>query len=139
MKKYLALTLAIALLFSLIGCQSPTEEVAREISCYDLADVYSRYGFEVYHGEHNKEGASSICDVICRSANDTLCFSFYFTEEDAIQAHEKGQYSIVLWFYSAIMGESRWLHCDRYGKIAYTYYDKNSLAPLNLLKNLEVM
>ena len=139
MKRFLSLLLLTSLFLSLFGCKSPVEESVRDISCYDLAEAYANAGFEVYHGEHNKEGAQYICDVICRGSDDTIYFTFYFTEEDAIRAHEKGQYNLVLWFYSAIMGESRWLHCDRYGTFAYTYYDKNTLAPLNLIKSLEVM
>ena len=139
MKRFFSLIFLCSLMLSLVGCKSVPEENARELSCYDIADVYSRYGFEVFHGEHNKEGSKYICDVICQSDDDTVCFTTFFTEEDARNAHENGQYNIVLWFYSSLMGESRWLKCDNYGKITYTYYEKNSLAPLNLLKNLEVM
>lgn len=139
MKRVISLLLLCTLVFSLVGCKSEPEQNVRELSCYDIAEVYRNNGFTVFHGEHNKEGASYLCDVICESTNDTVCFTTFFTAEDALVAHEKGQYHIVLWFYSSIMGESRWLKCDNYGKITYTYYDKNSLAPFNLLKTLEVM
>ena len=139
MKKTLSLLLLLSLLLSLFACKKEEDGPFRDISCEDVASAYTYAGYSVYHGEHNKEGAYSQCDVICEGADDTVYFTFYFTEEDAKEACEQGQYNLILWFYSTIMGESRWLKCENYGKITYTFYEKSSLAPLENLKKLEIM
>ena len=140
MKKSLSLLLLFVLLFSCMSCKESTDNgPVRDIACSDIAAAYTRAGFQVYHGEHNTENAEYLCDVICESADDTVCFTTYFTEEAAKTACENGQYNIVIWFYALMMGESRWLKCDNYGKLTYTYFEKSSLAPLETLKSLEVM
>ena len=140
MKKLLSFLFIITLLLSLFSCkENKPEGAVREIACTDIAEAYRNAGYTVYHGEHNKEGSDMVCDVICEGENDTIYFTTYFTEEDARVAHEKGQYNIVIWFYATIMGESRWLKCDKYGKITYTYFEKDSLTPFENLKTLEDM
>ena len=140
MKKFLSFLLIFTLLLSLFSCkENEPEGAVREIACTDIAAAYQNAGYTVYHGEHNKEGADTVCDVICEGEDDTVYFTTYFTEEDAKAAHEKGQYNIVIWFYATLMGESRWLKCDKYGKITYTYFEKDSLAPFERLKALEDM
>ena len=136
--------------------QTVTDKVIAWAEEYDEAKLRERYEFitgadfdatmlleriDAIPGtaENNVEGFNASKCLLWQDPAFGVLDKELFGTEDAIEAHEKGQYSIVLWFYSSLMGESRWLHCDRYGKIAYTYYDKNSLAPLDLLKNLEVM
>ena len=140
MKRTLSFLLTLTILFSFVSCKNPADEgTVREIACTDIATAYQNAGYTVYHGDHNKEGSDTVCDVICEGENDTIYFTTYFTEEDAKVAHEKGQYNIVIWFYATLMGESRWLKCDKYGKITYTYFEKDSVKPFENLKSLEVM
>ncbi len=137
MKKLLSFLLITTILFSLFSCKEKEPEgVMREIACTDIAQGYRNAGYTVYHGEHNKEGSDTVCDVICEGKDDTIYFTTYFTEEDAKAAHEKGQYNLIIWFYATLMGESRWLKCDKYGKIVYTYFEKDSLIPFEKIKAL---
>ena len=137
MKKILALCLTISIcLCCLVSCDDST--ATKEISCEDIIKAYEDAGYYVTHGEHKDESESlQLCyirvDLTEDPDSDYIYFTTYFTEEKAEQAHKTDKYNLIIWFYAAISGESRWLKTGTYGKIEYSYYNTELIKPFNEL------
>lgn len=133
MKKLIAILLLLSIALSFVSCKSKKDE----ITCYDIAEAYEDAGYYVKHGEHNDEDEYCYCNLIIResedSDSDAIYFTTYFTVEDAKAAKKLDKYNLVIWLFSTILGESRWLKAKTYGKIEYTYYKAKMVKPFNKL------
>ena len=136
MKKILSIILLLSFALSLTACGNNAEP--KEISCEDIIKAYEDAGYYVTHGEHKDETESSqLCyikvDLTEEANSDYIYFTTYFTEEQAEEARKTDEYNLIIWFYAAISGESRWLKTGTYGKIEYSYYNSDLMKPFNEL------
>ena len=136
MKKILSIILLISFIVPLTACGNSTE--VKEISCDDIIKAYEDAGYYVTHGEHQDESEGSrLCYIKANLTEDTdsdyIYFTICFTEEQAEEAHKIDKYNIIVWFYAAISGESRWLKTGTYGKIEYSYYNSKLIKPFKEL------
>ena len=138
MKKLILYLLTLTLLLSLVSCGKKSGE--KEISCEDIIKAYKDAGYYVIHGEHkSEENGSQKCYIKVNVSEDEdsdyIYFTTFYSYADAEAFAKDEKYNLVLWAYSAIMGESRWLKTGSYGEIEYSYYNKELIKPfLELIK-----
>jgi len=135
MKKIISILLSVLLCFLFVACG---KSEPRELSCEELIAAYEEAGYYVAHGEHQEETDSPRRCYIKASISqepdsDYIYFTTCFTEEQAEEVREIDKYNLIIWFYAAISGESRWLKTGTYGKIAYSYYDPALIEPFQEL------
>ena len=135
MKKILSIILLLSLCLSFTACNKPA---TKEITCDDIIKVYKDAGYYVVHGAHKDESDSTqLCYIKASltedSDSDYVYFITCFTEEQANEARKIDKYNLIIWFYAAISGESRWLKTGTYGKIEYSYYNSKLIKPFNEL------
>ena len=127
------------LLFSHKKTNKQTNKPAtKEITCDDIIKVYKDAGYYVVHGAHKDESDNTqLCYIKASisedSDSDYIYFITCFTEEQANEARKIDKYNLIIWFYAAISGESRWLKTGTYGKIEYSYYNSKLIKPFNEL------
>ena len=136
MKKIVSFALILALGLTLVSCSGSRQ--AKEISCKDIVQAYEDAGYYVVHGEHKAEANSEwLCYIkvsISEDDNsDYIYFTTCFAEKQAEELAKEQKYNLVIWFYGAICGESRWLKSERYGKIHYSYYNDELAKPFHEL------
>ena len=136
MRMILSFMLTLALGLTLASCGGSIE--AKEISCEDIIMAYEAAGYCVIHGEHKSETDSTqLCYIkvsISEDANsDYIYFTTCFTEKQAVELADGQKYNLVIWLYSAICGESRWLKSESYGKIHFSYYNDELIKPFRKL------
>ena len=135
MKKLLSIILLLSLCLSFTACNKAE---VKEISCEDIIKAYESAGYYVVHGAHKDESDSTqLCYIKASisedSDSDYIYFITCFTEEQANEARKIDKYNLIIWFYAAISGESRWLKTGTYGKIEYSYYNSKLIKPFNEL------
>ena len=135
MKKLLSIILLLSLCLSFTACNKPA---TKEITCEDIIKVYEDAGYYVVHGAHKNEAESTqLCYIKASMSEDSdsdyIYFITYFTEEQAEEARKTDKYNLIIWFYAAIGGESRWLKTGTYGKIEYSYYNSKLIKPFDEL------
>ena len=135
MKKLLSIILLLSLCLSFTACNKPA---TKEITCDDIIKVYKDAGYYVVHGAHKDESDNTqLCYIKASisedSDSDYIYFITCFTEEQANEARKIDKYNLIIWFYAAISGESRWLKTGTYGKIEYSYYNPKLIKPFNEL------
>lgn len=135
MNRIISIILLVTFLAVLVSCSDPE---VKEISCEDIIKAYEDAGYYVSHGEHNNEADSTrVCYIKANVSDDPDSDYIYFTtcltEEQAEEMEKTDKYNIVVWAYSAIMGESRWLKSETYGKIEYSYYNSELIKPFEEL------
>ena len=136
MRKILPLITILAFGLTLVSCDGSRQ--TKEISCEDIIKAYEDAGYCVTHGEHKTETDSTqLCYIkvsISEDAgSDYIYFTTCFTEKQAEELADGQKYNLVIWFYGAICGESRWLKSERYGKVHYSYYNDELVKPFNQL------
>lgn len=135
MKKILLILSCALVVLSFTAC---SKSEPKEISCEDIIKAYEDAGYYVTHGEHrNASDSSNLCYIKANISEDEdsdyIYFTTFFSDEDAEQFAKQEKYNLVIWCYSAIMGESRWLKTDTYGKIEYSYFNSELIKPFNEL------
>lgn len=136
MKRLVSILLLAALALALVGCGEVRG--TREITCEDIATAYEEAGYTVIHGTHTEdEDAPRFCYIKAHRPGeedgDYVYFTTYLTEQKAKEAAKKEKYNLGAWFIATILGESRWLRGGVYGRIVYSYYDKELIAPFEAL------
>ncbi len=137
MKKTISVLLLLLLCFSFTACRNNTEP--KEITCEKIIAAYEEEaGYYVTHGTHKDEAESAqLCYIKASISEDPdsdyIYFITCFTEDQAEEAREIDKYNLLLWFYGSISGESRWLKTGTYGKIEYSYYNRELIKPFNEL------
>ena len=131
-KKICFLVSILVIAIFITSCESEPKEL-KDISCEEIALAYETAGYFVYHGEHNYEN-DCYCHIIVQKEKDSInngfiYFDFYNSPDAAKSAAKGTEYNIVLWLFSAIHGELRWLNSKSYGNIHYHYYDVNMTVP----------
>ena len=135
MKKVLLLLIPFTIL-SLTSCDNASSGVS--ITCDEIEKVYLDNGYDVFHKDHNDE--SNNCYMVFKKnkdSNDAIYFNIYETNEDAQDAQKDGEWNLVLWFYSAINGETRWKQSKCYNNIQYDYFDSTLAKPFEDLLKLK--
>ena len=136
MRNILSLVLIFLLGLTLVSCSGNHQ--AKEISCEDIIKAYEDAGYYVVHGEHKAETDNEwLCYIkvsISEDDNsDYIYFTTCFTEKQAEKLAKEQKYNLVIWFYGAICGESRWLKSESYGTIHFSYYNEELVKPFNKL------
>ena len=120
----------VLLLISLVSCTDSGD--LKDISCEDIVSAYESAGYVVVHGEHKDESNSDhLCYIKAHKddENNYIYFTTYFTAEQAEEAAERDEYSIVKWLLALPFGGSGWLNVRTYGTVEYTYFDSELVAP----------
>ena len=135
MKKILSIILLLSFCLPFTACNKAE---VKEISCEDIIKAYESAGYYVVHGAHkNETDNTQLCYIKASltedSDSDYIYFITCFTEEQANEARKIDKYNLIIWFYAAISGESRWLKTGTYGKIEYSYYNSKLIKPFNEL------
>ena len=135
MKKLLSIILLLSFCLPFTACNKAE---VKEISCEDIIKAYESAGYYVVHGAHKDESDNTqLCYIKASisedSDSDYVYFITCFTEEQANEARKIDKYNLIIWFYAAISGESRWLKTGTYGKIEYSYYNSKLIKPFNEL------
>ena len=135
MKKLLSIILLLSFCLPFTACNKAE---VKEISCEDIIKAYESAGYYVVHGAHKDESDNTqLCYIKASisedSDSDYIYFITCFTEEQANEARKIDKYNLIIWFYAAISGESRWLKTGTYGKIEYSYYNPKLIKPFNKL------
>ena len=135
MKKLLSIILLLSFCLPFTACNKAE---VKEISCEDIIKAYESAGYYVVHGAHKDESDNTqLCYIKASisedSDSDYVYFITCFTEEQAKEARKIDKYNLIIWFYAAISGESRWLKTGTYGKIEYSYYNSKLIKPFNEL------
>lgn len=137
MKKIISILLLISITLFPTACG---DSDPRELSCEEIIKAYEDAGYYVTHGEHKDEADSSqLCYIKASltedSGSDYIYFITCLSEEQAEEAAQTDKYNLIIWFYAAVSGESRWLKTGTYGKIEYSYYNSKLIIPFkNLIK-----
>lgn len=132
MKKLLALCLTVVLfIFSLTSCNTHN----KEITCQEVIDIYEEAGYSVFHCEHNPGNPELMCYIKCTAPNsdDYIFFHFYKTNESAEAYISEGEWNILLYLYSAILGEPTWITTKTYNNIAIEYNQSYLYKPFKKL------
>lgn len=140
MKKILIYCLtAVIMTLSFTACHTATP---KEISCEEIISTYKAAGYSVLYHDHDGDTAYNDLGIYCSfeirdpdNADNYMYVDRYFTEEAAISAAKENEFHPVLWFFSSIFGESRWLYTGRYGDLTYSTFDKKMIKPLKDLIN----
>lgn len=129
MKQWIAVLLAVVMALSVSACAA---RQAKEITCQDVVDAYSRYEEYVVYHKHVSDEESRICYVQVNEADgDYVYFEFYDTAQHAKE--NKGNYNAIVWLLGVLYGETRWLHTDTYQNIRYEYLDRDLIKPFREL------
>ena len=136
MKKFIAVCLTF-LLFLFSACNSVVK-TERNISCEDVINVYQNAGFEVFHKPTTAEKLEWECYVKVTDpvTQDYIFFYFFETHEQAVSYSDHRQYNLLIWLFSIIFGDSRWLTTEVYNNIEIEYDNYDLYKPFkDLVKN----
>ena len=137
MKKIIAVFLITAIVLPLTAC---ARSKPKEISCEEIIAAYEKAGYTVlYHGHENDESYNDLgqyCAFEIRDPDNEDNYMYvhrYFNEEDAKAASKESRWNVVLWLFSGIFGEWRWLQTGCYGDLTYETFDPKIVLPLQNL------
>ena len=134
MKRILSILLLLSLTFSFFAC---TPHRSEEITCEDIIAAYENAGYTMEH--HLHEDPVYLEEGICCSLlfedpenpdKNYIYIDRYRTGRDAQDATIKSKYHPILWFFSVLHGEGRWLRSKQFGILHCTTFDRKMLKPL---------
>ena len=134
MKKIISILLLLSIVLSLTACSSSEPE---EITCEEIIAAYKEAGYSVlYHGHENDECYNDLgqyCAFEIRDPDNDDNYMYvhrYFKTEDARTASKEEAWNPILWLFSLIYGEWRWLLTGYYGDLTYSTFDWKMAIPL---------
>lgn len=140
MKKIISVMLLLSFAMSLTSCSKREDTEATKVSCEEIIAAYEDAGYSVlYHGHEDDTVYNDLgqyCAFEIRDPDDEDNYMYvhrYFNAEDAVAESEEAKYHPVLWLFSGIFGEWRWLHTGCYGDLTYSTFDRKMIKPLKAL------
>jgi hypothetical protein len=130
MKKFLALLLVTAVLFS--GCSSQYHtDVTRE----EIVAAYETAGYNVWTNTYeNKLETGAIAYVQANHPDgDYIYFTFFESEEDAKAYEIELDHPVMKGLFSVIFGDPSWERLETYGCIVVSYTNPDFFDPFEEL------
>lgn len=134
MKRVISILLLLSLAASFSAC---TPHRTDEVSCEDIIAAYEKAGYTL--GHHLHEDPVYLEDGICCSLlfedpqtpdKNYIYIDRHNSTQDAKSAANDQKHNLVLWFMSALYGETRWLRHGCLGEIHYSTYEREMIKPL---------
>lgn len=135
MRRIISVLLLLSLTLSLLACSAPKD--VRDVCCEDIIAAYEDAGYVL--GHHLHEDPVYLADGICCSLmfkdpedpdKNYIYIDRHTTANGASLATEEGEYNLVLWFFSLLHGEGRWLLSEQFGALHCSTFDRKMLKPL---------
>lgn len=134
MKRIIALLLLFALALSISAC-SPAEP--KEVSCEEIIEAYEAAGYVVDYHNHEDPLYYPYGESCHIKINDPyepdrnyIYLTRYFEAEDAKEVAKERAFNPLIWLFTGIYGEWRWLENGSYGVIYYETFSDKMILPL---------
>ncbi len=120
------------LAFTLVSCNN---QPTKDITCDDIVRIYTENGYTVWHAEGTEETEyACVVKAYKTDENNYVYFTCFDNAENAKYFAEKRDMRGLFYIFSAIFGNARWHHAERYGNIVVEYEDTALYAPFESLK-----